>query len=318
MVVMEMEKKKEAESETLEQKRRDGPLGRVVMFLDMIKFVHTVFAMPFALTAYALTVQTVANPGWLRLLLVIAALVAARTMAMAFNRFTDAKFDAENPRTANRAIPAGKLTRGFALVVAIICAAIFVALTYAMNFLAFVLSPVVLVVLLGYSYTKRFTALTHFGLGLALGLAPIGAYIAITGEFGGRIAIATAVLGFAVMLWTAGFDIIYACQDYEFDKKRGLHSIPVRFGPGRALLVSQGLHALMIIALLGVLALAWPHLSYTFCLGIVATAVMLIYEHSLVRPHDLSRVNVAFFTVNGCVSVFLFLTALADLFLVSK
>ncbi|TET35193.1 MAG: 4-hydroxybenzoate octaprenyltransferase [Planctomycetota bacterium] len=286
------------------------------VFLDMIKFAHTIFAMPFALTAYALAVAAVTNPGWLRFFLVIAALVAARTMAMAFNRFVDAGLDAENPRTAERAIPAGKLSRTFALVVTIVFAAAFVALTYFMNNLAFALSPVVLVVLLGYSFTKRFTSLTHFGLGLALGLAPLGAHIAVTGAFSGKIAAATAVLGFAVMLWTAGFDIIYSCQDYDFDVAKRLRSIPAKFGIRQALLMSQALHAAMIVALLGVLFLAWPHLRYTFCFGIVGTAVMLIYEHSLVKPYDLSRVNTAFFTMNGCVSVFLFITALVDLFLV--
>jgi len=293
-----------------------GPVGRVLIFLDMIKFAHTVFAMPFALTAYVLAVRAVHNPGWTRLLLVVAALVLARTMAMSFNRFADARLDAGNPRTAGRAIPAGGLSRGFALLIALLCAGGFVAVAYFINDLALILSPVVLFVLLGYSYTKRFTALTHFGLGLALGLAPPAAFVAATGEFGGRVAAACGVLGIAVLLWTAGFDIIYACQDYDYDRAAGLHSIPARLGVRRALLVSQALHTAMVAALIAVLFLSWPHLRWTFCLGITGTALMLIYEHSLVKPHDLSRVNTAFFTMNGCVSVFLFITAFADLLLV--
>ena len=228
---------------------------------------------------------------------VVLAVVFARTAALAFNRWADADIDALNPRTRSRAIPAALLSRPQVGIAALLSGAVFVLTAAWINRLAFALSPVVLVVLLGYSYTKRFTRLSHLVLGLALGLSPLGAWVAARGE----VALLPAVLGAAVLFWTAGFDIIYACQDVDFDRKEGLRSIPERWGVARALAAARILHAFTVALLIGVGYLGG--LDWVYGAGVAVVALLLIYEHSLVRPEDLSRVNQAFFTVNGIVSL---------------
>jgi 4-hydroxybenzoate polyprenyltransferase len=270
-------------------------LRRAGVFLDMIKIAHSVFALPFALAA--LLIATGGRPDVLLLLKVLLAVVLARTAAMSFNRWADASIDARNPRTRWRAIPAGHLPRSFAGAAALVAAALFVLVAAWINRLALILSPAALAVLLGYSYTKRFTALSHAVLGLALGLSPVGAWIAARGE----IDLLPAVLGLAVLSWTAGFDIIYACQDVDFDRREGLRSLPQRLGPRRALLVARVLHAFTVglLAAVGVLG----SLGGIHAAAVAAVAILLAYEHSLVRADDLSRVDQAFFAMNGLVSL---------------
>jgi len=272
-----------------------GAMEKVRVFCEAIKVSHSIFALPFAVAS-----AFIASGGWpqLRLLaLIVAAVVLARTSAMAFNRWADARIDLENPRTRGRAVPAGLLGRSTMLAAAALSALGFVGICAAINPLAFALSPVALGVILGYSFTKRFTWLSHAVLGLALGLSPMGAWVAVRGE----VAVLPALLGLAVLLWTAGFDIIYACQDTDFDVRSGLHSIPARFGNRRALRLSKALHVAVVILLaaVGVIAgLRWP-----YALGVACVAVLLVREHSVVSPEDLSRVDMAFFTLNGLVSL---------------
>jgi len=273
----------------------NGFVTKFRVFAESIKLSHSIFALPFALAAAFLAADGV--PPALLLLKIVIACVAARTSAMAFNRWLDADIDAKNPRTENRAIPAGALSRSFMAAATIISAAGFVATAWWINDLAFRLSPIALVVLLGYSWTKRFTSLSHVVLGAALGLSPLGAWIAVRAEFAWE----PTLLGLAILFWTAGFDIIYACQDWEFDREAGLFSIPSRFGVRAALWISRLFHVATIGLLTGV-AIVGGH-GVFFASGIVIVAGLLIYEQSLVRPDDLSRVNVAFFTLNGLVSV---------------
>lgn len=276
----------------------------------MIKFQHTVFALPFALTGLVLASRRsggwpdIWTAGW-----VIAACVFARTAAMGFNRWADAQLDARNPRTAIRAIPAGLLSKEYVLAVTVVSALLFVLCAGMLNRMALLLSPVALGVLLGYSYCKRFTSGAHFVLGLALGIAPIGAWVAVRGE----LAAVPLLLGLAVLLWTAGFDIIYACQDVEVDGREGLHSIPSRLGIGRALILSRLLHVSAVAALGGVGILAGLH--WPWFMGVVVVGVLLISEHVLVNPRDLSRINLAFFTVNSWVGVAMFVFTALDLVL---
>ncbi|MBY0504746.1 MAG: putative 4-hydroxybenzoate polyprenyltransferase [Bryobacteraceae bacterium] len=277
-----------------------SPWQRLRLTLDMIKFEHSVFALPFALTGAMLAWQGAhkavtgmeAKFGWMLL-----AMVAARSAAMAFNRLLDRHIDARNPRTAMRHLPAGLLPVGFVWSFFGVAVALFELSSAMLGPLCLWLSPVALGVILFYSFTKRFTALSHLVLGLALGIAPMAAGIALTGRIDWRLAALTA----GVLCWTAGFDIIYACQDYEFDRASGLHSIPVRLGIARALRVAQGLHAVM----LGCLLWLWQAygLHALAAAGIGMTAALLAYEHSLVKPEDLRRVDAAFFAVNGWVSV---------------
>jgi len=270
--------------------------GAFVETLKMIKIEHSVFALPFALAAAFLAAS--GPPSGRALLLILAAMVCARSAAMAFNRWLDADLDAANPRTAARSIPAGRLSKGYALGFTLVCAALFTAVCWLLNPLAFALSPLMLAVLLGYSYTKRFTAFCHFFLGLALGLSPLGAWIAVTGRFDWP----PVWLGVAVLFWVAGFDIIYACQDIEFDRNARLRSVPAALGLRRALTLSRLLHLAMlaIIVWLGLnLALSWPYWT-----GVAVVALCLIYEHSLVWDGSLDRVDLAFFTLNGVVSLF--------------
>lgn len=283
--------------------------------LEAIKFQHSVFALPFALTGALLalrgTVLDAAEVAW-KLCWIVVAMVAARSAAMAFNRLIDAPIDARNPRTASRALPAGTLSKRFAAAFVALSSAVLVIAASQLNPLCLKLSPLALAVALGYSYTKRFTVLSHLVLGAVLGIAPAAAWIAIRGAIDSQILLLSA----AVTLWTAGFDIIYSCQDVEFDRSAGLHSIPVLFGISRALLLSRFLHAGMVALLL----MAWSTLGLgTLALvGIGAITALLVYEQSLVRADDLSRVDAAFFAVNGWVSMLFFAFWAADLWLSSR
>lgn len=286
------------------------PLKRLILTLEMIKFEHSVFALPFALTGALLAIrETGGGPPWAKLGWIVLAMVAARSAAMAFNRLVDAGIDARNPRTQTRHIPAGLLSRTFAWGFVAVSSLLFLLAARALNPLCFRLAPVALAIVFCYSYTKRFTALSHLVLGLALGIAPAAAWIAITGSLDPRILWLTA----AVTFWTAGFDIIYACQDYEFDSHEGLFSIPKALGLRGALLVSKLFHAAMVAALFVLVrSLDLGSLSVA---GIGVVAALLIYEHSLVRADDFSRVNAAFFTMNGYVSMLFFLFWAADVLL---
>ena len=278
---------------------------KIGVILGMIKFSHTVFALPFAVMSAFLAAAGM--PSARQLFWILMCMVGARSAAMSFNRIVDARIDAQNPRTAQRAIPTGKLTRAETAAFLAGMIALFVFSAYMLNRLAFMLSPVALAIILGYSYTKRFTDYSHFVLGLALAIAPVGAWIAINEEFH-PVAI---LLGAAVLFWTAGFDLIYACQDIEFDRRAGLHSLSKRLGPAKALALSATLHALMVAILFAVMAAA--KLGMVFLGGIVLVAALLVYEHSIVKPHDLSRVNAAFFNVNGAVSLLLMALTIADI-----
>lgn len=266
-------------------------------YLSLVKFSHTIFAMPFALTGYFLGYAETREFDWLTLVLVVLCMVFARNSAMGFNRWSDRDIDGENNRTKVREIPAGVIKPEHALMFVIVNCILFIATTWFINPLCFFLSPVALLVVLGYSLTKRFTALCHLVLGLGLALAPVGAYIAVTGHFN----IAPILLGVAVLTWVSGFDIIYALQDEEFDKNNDLHSIPAFLGKNRALLVSSFLHVLTasaiasFIYMIGGQYLAWIAAGLFICL--------LVYQHLLVKPNDLSRVNMAFFTTNGIASL---------------
>lgn len=275
---------------------------------EMIKIEHTLFALPFALLGAVLAADGM--PGMRQIFWILVAMVGARSAAMAFNRLVDMKFDALNPRTSTRALPAGLLSREFVTLFVIASAALFFLAAAMLNRLTLLLSPVALLSVLVYSYTKRFTALSHLVLGWCLSIAPTGAWIAVRGSIDSPVPL---LLSLAVMLWTAGFDIIYACQDRDFDASNGLHSIPQKFGIARALWISRALHAGMFLILVWIYALTGLH--WIGLLGILATAALLIHQHRLVRADDLSRLNAAFFTTNAWVSVILFVTIAADIFL---
>lgn len=279
--------------------------NKIATILEAIKFPHTVFALPFAVMSAFLAAGGL--PTARQLFWILMCMVGARSAAMSFNRIADAQYDAINPRTAQRAIPMKKLTVWEMRIFMISMMALFIFSAYHLNRLAFALSPLALVIILGYSYTKRFTNYSHFILGLSLAIAPVGAWIAIREEFN----IVSLLLGLAVILWTAGFDIIYACQDVEFDKQVGLYSAPKTLGIGKALALSAGLHAAMVGVLIAVFFTA--HLGKAFLLGILLVSVLLIYEHAIVKPHDLSRVNTAFFNVNGIVSLMLMALTIVDI-----
>jgi 4-hydroxybenzoate polyprenyltransferase len=279
-------------------------LGRIRTTLEMIKFEHSVFALPFALTGAVLAVH--AWPTWRQVLWIIVAMVGARSAAMTFNRIADLRIDAANPRTRMRALPAGHLTMGFAAGFTVVSCALVMLAAYELNPLAFRLAPVVIALLLGYSYTKRFTFLSHLVLGLCLGLSPVAASIALRGDVDRGI----LLLGAAVMLWVAGFDLIYACQDVEFDRQKGLFSVPARFSIRVALWLSAMLHIAMMALLVTVARI--ESLGWLAFAGLGLVALLLAYEHGLVRPSDLSRVNAAFFNINGFVSVLFFVTWAGD------
>ncbi len=285
-----------------------GKLHQARVTLQMIKFSHTIFALPFALLAAFLAAG--GPPPGRVLLGILGAMVGARSAAMAFNRLMDADIDARNPRTAGRALPAGLVTRRYVALFVVASVALFVASAAWLNPLCLRLSPVALAVVLGYSLTKRFTRFSHFVLGFALGIAPTGAWLAVTGSFAAAPLLLTAV----VTLWTAGFDIIYACQDVEFDRREGLHSLPLRLGVGRALQLARWLHLGMLLGL-GILPLLVPGLSWLYGAGVITVAAVLLYEHGLVSAEDLSRVDLAFFTLNGIISLVLAAAVIADLWL---
>ena len=272
--------------------------SRIRIVLEMIKFEHSVFALPFALVGALLAARVGGGlPTWRQILWIVVAMVGARSAAMTINRIADIEYDRRNPRTASRALPKGELTVGFASVFTIVASAVLVFAAWQLNPLALKLSPVALAILFFYSYTKRFTAWSHFVLGFCLGISPAAAWIAIRGSLDPRVLILCA----AVTLWVGGFDVLYACQDVEFDKSAGLHSIPKKFGIARALVVARVMH----IAMVALLAwLAWSfHLAWPAWAGIAVVAALLAYEHSLVKPNDLSKMNAAFFTVNGYISL---------------
>ncbi|MBM3914770.1 MAG: 4-hydroxybenzoate octaprenyltransferase [Sphingomonadales bacterium] len=289
-------------------------------YLQLIAFSHTIFAMPFALVGFSLgvreqfskdglslTAKAFTLDGLWRLVLVVACMVFARSAAMAFNRFLDHGFDARNPRTATREIPAGKISPTGALVFTILNALLFVGCTFFINRLCFYLSPLALLVILGYSYTKRFTSLCHLVLGVGLALAPLGAYLAVTGHF----ASLPILFSLLVLCWVAGFDIIYSLQDEAFDRSQHLFSIPVWLGSVNALRLARFLHALC--ALLVCCAGWWGGFSFLYWAGALLFIAMLWYQHSLVKPNDLRRVNIAFMTANGIASVCFALFLIADL-----
>jgi len=297
---------------------------RIVQLLQLVRFSHTLFALPFALLAavMAWALGADGDPAavwrWREWAGIVLCMVAARSAAMAFNRLADRRIDAANPRTRMRHLPTGLLSTASVTVFAVICSAVFVAATllFLPNRLPVVLSLPVLAFLLGYSYTKRFTSLAHFWLGAALMLAPVCAWIALRGEAvlaDPADLLPAVVLGAAVMLWVAGFDIIYACQDVDFDRQSGLHSVPARLGVPGALRLAAVCHAGMI-AMLALLPVVFPLLDVVYGCGIAAVAGLLVYEHALVRPDDLTRVNVAFFQVNAVVSLGLFAVTTIDLF----
>jgi 4-hydroxybenzoate polyprenyltransferase len=275
--------------------------------LEMIKWEHSIFALPFALCGALLAANGL--PGGQQLFWIVVAMVAARSAAMAFNRLADASIDAANPRTQTRALPTGTLTPGFVTLFVIVSCAVFVLAASQLNRLALVLSPVALAVVLLYSYAKRFTRWSHLVLGFALGIAPSAAWIAVRGSFDPRILLLTA----AVTFWVGGFDVLYACQDYEFDRQADLHSIPRYFGIGRALWIARFFHVLMLILLIG-LVMTFG-LGKLAVVGVIVVALLLAYEHSLVSPTDLSRLNAAFFTMNGVISVVFFVFVAGDLLL---
>lgn len=279
-------------------------------YFSLVLFAHSIFAMPFAMIGFFLGVTTSAQPfNWLLLVLVVLCMVFARNAAMAFNRFLDRHIDAKNPRTVTRDIPSGKVSANEALIFVIINCLLFITAAFFINPLCFYLSPVALFVVLFYSYTKRFTALCHLVLGLGLSLAPIGAYIAVTGHFN----LIPIFYAFAVLFWVSGFDIIYALQDEDFDRSQKLHSIPAAIGPKNALRLSELLHVFAAICV--VLPLFFMHLSWMYHVGIIFFCTMLIYQHRLVKPDDLSRVDRAFATTNGYASVVFAFCFLADTFL---
>lgn len=306
-------------------------MGKVKSYLSLIKFSHTVFAMPFALIGFFLAFirvvsdlskgneqfrfelenqyGTTNNRGLLlRFVLVILCMVFARTAAMAFNRYLDRKFDALNPRTAIREIPKGIIPPNNALKFTIVNCVLFITTTYFINLLCLALSPVALAVVLGYSYTKRFTPLCHLILGLGLGLAPIGAYVAVTGFFHWL----PILFSLAVLFWVSGFDIIYALQDEEFDKSQQLYSIPAWLGKTKAMRVSEVLHLLSAACVVAAGKLA--NFGALYWIGVLVFIGMLVYQHSIVKPTDLRRVNVAFMTANGIASVVFAVFVIADLF----
>jgi 4-hydroxybenzoate polyprenyltransferase len=284
-----------------------SPVGALRTTLEMIKFSHTLFALPFALLSAVLAAGGWPNPSTLAKILL--AMVAARSAAMAHNRLADREIDAANPRTASRALPSGAVSALFVRIFLGVSVALFLLAAASLNRLTLLLAPVALALLLLYAYTKRFTWASHLVLGLCLALAPVGAWIAVRGS----LALLPILLGLAVLCWTAGFDVIYALQDEEHDRRVGLHSLPARWGARRALLVSSTLHAAMLLLLAGAWAISGG--GALFGAGILLTAAALVYQHRIVRPGDLSRVDTAFFTANGFVSVALATCGIAQVLL---
>ncbi|WNC17254.1 UbiA-like polyprenyltransferase [Brevibacillus brevis] len=284
-------------------------LRKLKIILEMIKFEHSLFALPFAFMGAVLGNIVIEKswPTWTEIFWVTVAMVGARSAAMSLNRVIDRFIDAKNPRTANRAIPAGLISIVEVIAFIVVSFAVLFIAAYQLNPLAVKLLPLAVFVLVLYSYTKRFTWLCHFVLGVAIGFGPLGGWVATTGQVDG-----IGLLLFAsVMFWTAGFDIIYACQDADFDRKEGLYSMPSRFGVGNALMVARACHVLTFVGLMSLYVLA--DLSIWFLLGVLISGAILIYEHTLVKPTDLSKLDVAFFNMNGILSVVMFAFTMIDL-----
>lgn len=284
-------------------------LTRLGIFLEAIKFEHTIFALPFAYTGMLLAAAATGPrlPSLAELVWVTVAMGAARTFAMALNRLIDREIDARNPRTASRALPRRLLSPGEMGAYALVAGLILAFAAWQLNPLCLALMPGAVVILLGYSYTKRFTWLCHVVLGVAIGLAPVGAWTAITATVDPR----SLVLFLAVATWIAGFDVLYACQDIEFDRDSGLHSIPARFGVAAALRISSALHVLTVLALAA--TGLWLGLGIAYWIGVVIATALLVYEHSILKPNDLSRLDMAFFNVNGYIAVILLVATATDL-----
>ena len=307
-------------------------MGKVKSYLSLIKFYHTIFAMPFALIGFflGLIIWNDQLPGWtlnetlglkkkgshvlaedilIKLLLLVLSMIFARSAAMAFNRYLDRNFDAKNPRTAIREIPKGIIKANNVLLFTIASCLLFIACTFFINTICFYLSPVALFVVLGYSYTKRFTPLCHLILGLGLSLAPIGAYLAVTGRFD----LLPILFSLSVIFWVSGFDVIYALQDEEFDRSQKLYSMPVWLGKAKALRVSELLHILSATAIIA--AGFYGKFNWLYWIGTGVFIGMLIYQHSIVKPNDLKKVNIAFMTANGIASIVFAIFVIADLFI---
>ena len=282
-----------------------GAAAKLRTTLEMIKFEHSVFALPFALVAGMLAVR--GWPTWRQVLWLVVAMVGARSAAMTFNRIADRQIDAQNPRTRMRALPSGRLTLRFAVGFTLVSCGLLVLAAWELSPLAFKLSPAAIAVLLLYSYTKRFTMFSHLVLGIADGLAPIGAWIALRNG----VSLSVLLVGAAVAFWVGGFDLIYACQDIDFDRRTGIHSGPQRFGVAAALYASIVCHVAMVALLIEVIRM--EHLGWLAIAGLVLMAALLAYEHSIVRPSDLSRLNAAFFNINGYISLLFFVSWGADL-----
>ena len=284
-----------------------GLIAKTRTTLEMIKWEHSIFALPFALTAVLLASH--GAPAWRTLGWILIAMVTARSSAMAFNRWADADLDAANPRTRTRAIPAGLLSREFVLGFSVLMGLGFVIAAAELNRLTLYLAPIVLVVLLGYSYMKRITRWSHLVLGLALGLAPPAAWIAVRGSLDPRI----VVLTFAVTLWVGGFDVLYACQDFEHDRGAGLHSIPQALGVTAAFRVARFMHLTMLCLLVWFGALF--HFGFAGWTGVAAAGLLLVYEHAIVSPQDMRRMNAAFFTMNGVIAMVFLAFVAADVWI---
>ncbi|MCZ6614687.1 MAG: putative 4-hydroxybenzoate polyprenyltransferase [Chloroflexi bacterium] len=283
-----------------------APIAKFRLLLAAIRFEHSVFALPFAYLGMVLASDGL--PTWWQFVWITIAMVAARTLAMSANRLIDVEHDTLNPRTAARALPTGLLKRGEMLAMALVSLALFLAAAAMLNTLALALAPVAAVVVVGYSYVKRFSWLTHFALGAADAIAPAGGWIAVSGTLPWE----AVLLSFGVAMWIGGFDIFYACQDIDFDKKHGVHSIPKRFGTVGGFWVARGMHLLTSMALLGVgllLGLTWP-----YYVGWAIASALLVYEHWIISPRDLSRLNAAFFSVNGYIAVIVFGFAFLSLY----
>ncbi|AVF25780.1 putative 4-hydroxybenzoate polyprenyltransferase [Paenibacillus larvae subsp. larvae] len=283
---------------------------KFITFLEMIKFEHTLFALPFAFmgTLLGAIVETGALPTWWQIWWITVAMVGARTAAMSLNRLIDKNIDARNPRTAGRALPAGLISNLEVIIYIVASFGLLFWATYHLNVLSMKLLPIAVFFVVLYSYTKRFTWLCHFVLGITLGFAPLGGWVAVTGE----MSAAALILFITVVFWSAGFDIVYACQDEEFDRKEGLHSIPSRFGIPKALWIARILHVLTAVGLVSLFFIT--NLSWVYLIGILIAYVILFYEHKLVSPDDLSKLNQAFFTMNGILSTVVFVFTCMDLF----
>ena len=278
--------------------------NKIKIILEMIKFEHTLFALPFAFTGALLAARGI--PPGRTILWIIVAMVGARSAAMGFNRWADRKIDAENPRTKDRALPIGLVTPAQVIVFIVVSSAVLIFAAFMLNPLSFYLSPVALVIVFFYSYTKRFTFLSHAFLGLGISGAPLGAWIAVTG----KLEMPAIVLGLAVLFWLLGFDVLYALQDLEFDRGKGLHSIPQQFGIRRSLWISRVSHAVTMVALFW---LAWLlSLGWLYITGVFVSLCLMVYEHTLVREDDLSKLNFAFFNMNANISIAIFCFTLLD------